>query len=779
MSAVTEIVSILVLAAVLFFLLHILIKKAREVIEQHRRDTVRVERDDDPFFLDYGYRWEWVMVFPILESQEEPNGYQIEFSLRNIVNRLHKAGLQTKLFFSVQKDKIFCKIRAPYERISQEAERIGFNVLADPEKLREECEQGRHSWKGFKVVDVNKVSIFGPYDYIYLKYLPQREDLMKLYKKKMRLSRPKSDGVFDNLDRLKLTLSIINARIVDGGCFLDIPKLVARKAILGMFPLHSHSKLVDLQQKWLLFFQLPWKQPIDQIKGYFGEKIGLYFVFLGHYTTWLIFPAFIGVLTWIDVALSQDDPSQAVVIPYFSVFIALWATLFLEFWKRKESTVAMRWGMTEYEENEQPRPQFKGVEKRSPIDSSPLLFFPMSEKRKLILESQSIIWTVISIVIGAVASIFVLKYFLTTGSVGSKLDIAGVSAGSIIASLVNAIQIQVMEVVYSKLALYLNDLENHSTNTEYEDALIAKTFMFQFVNSYASLFYISYIKSPSTGNVFGDCPPDGGCMIELQTALGTIFLTRLALGNITEIGIPWVTGMLRKKEETEGLQQNVDMSTCEKEFLDNEYHVMLGPFGDYAEMIIQFGYATLFVAAFPLAPFMSLVNNYIEIRVDSWKLCQQCRRPEPSGAQDIGTWYTILEIMSICSVITNGALFAFTSNQLNNYTWQTRVGYFVLFEHLVLLTKFGVAYFVNDVSYSVVVQLQRQKHLRAKVVDNKPDLDDNDDEFSSGAFQSQVLLDLTISGTDTDYFVDESDIVLDTPDDEGQNYDDNEELWFA
>lgn len=36
--------------------------------------------------------------------------------------------------------------------------------------------------------------------------------------------------------------------------------------------------------------------------------------------------------------------------------------------------------------------------------------------------------------------------------------------------------------------------ENHRTDTAYEDNLIAKTFMFQFVNSYASLVYIAFIK---------------------------------------------------------------------------------------------------------------------------------------------------------------------------------------------------------------------------------------------------------------------------------------------
>lgn len=40
----------------------------------------------------------------------------------------------------------------------------------------------------------------------------------------------------------------------------------------------------------------------------------------------------------------------------------------------------------------------------------------------------------------------------------------------------------------------LHSQENHRTDTAYEDNLIAKTFMFQFVNSYASLAYIAFIK---------------------------------------------------------------------------------------------------------------------------------------------------------------------------------------------------------------------------------------------------------------------------------------------
>lgn len=51
-----------------------------------------------------------------------------------------------------------------------------------------------------------------------------------------------------------------------------------------------------------------------------------------------------------------------------------------------------------------------------------------------------------------------------------------------------------MSAVYNRVAVLLTDAENHRTDTAYEDSLIGKTFVFQFVNSFASLFYIAFVK---------------------------------------------------------------------------------------------------------------------------------------------------------------------------------------------------------------------------------------------------------------------------------------------
>lgn len=50
-------------------------------------------------------------------------------------------------------------------------------------------------------------------------------------------------------------------------------------------------------------------------------------------------------------------------------------------------------------------------------------------------------------------------------------------------------------------------------------------------------------------------------------------------------------------------------------------------FYEYLEMVIQFGFVTIFVSAFPLAPLFALINNIFEIRLDARKMITIYRRP--------------------------------------------------------------------------------------------------------------------------------------------------------
>lgn len=69
--------------------------------------------------------------------------------------------------------------------------------------------------------------------------------------------------------------------------------------------------------------------------------------------------------------------------------------------------------------------------------------------------------------------------------------------------------------------------------------------------------------------------------------------------------------------------------------------------------VLQFGFITLFVAAFPLAPLFALLNNWVEIRLDAQKFVCHTRRGVPERTEDIGMWFKILQYLAHIAVITN------------------------------------------------------------------------------------------------------------------------------
>lgn len=54
-----------------------------------------------------------------------------------------------------------------------------------------------------------------------------------------------------------------------------------------------------------------------------------------------------------------------------------------------------------------------------------------------------------------------------------------------------------------------------------------------------------------------------------------------------------------------------------------------------------------------MAPLFALVNNWVEVRLDAQKFVCEYRRPVAQRAQDIGIWFTILEVITYLAVISN------------------------------------------------------------------------------------------------------------------------------
>ncbi|XP_045567855.1 anoctamin-2-like, partial [Salmo salar] len=235
------------------------------------------------------------------------------------------------------------------------------------------------------------------------------------------------------------------------------------------------------------------------------------------------------------------------------------------------------------------------------------------------------------------------------------------------AVIINLVVILILDEIYGAVAVWLTELEIPRTESSFEQHLILKVFLLKFMNAYAPIFYVAFFKGRFAGRpgdyvyVFNDyrmeeCAP-GGCLIELCIQLSIIMVGKqLIQNNVFEIGIPKLKKLIRAwKDKGISLEEREEQRARPPQQWNLDYTLV--PFEgltpEYMEMIIQFGFVSLFVASFPLAPLFALLNNVIEIRLDAKKFVTELRRPDAVQAKDIGIWYNILSGMGKFSVIIN------------------------------------------------------------------------------------------------------------------------------
>jgi anoctamin-10/anoctamin-7 len=665
-----------------------------------------------------------------------------------IVQALNKAGFETKQVYSVRDERkpdekeIYCLIRARPNLIMEHAERMGLLMPLQSMKLKEMAYAGYNFGDTGQyirpVILTNKVlePRFGkecrdPYGDHYAGY--RREARLN----DLWVRNGPNGSPFSTMMRLKVIDNVVKAKHIDGGAFIPVNTLILKGAALAYYPLHEPKELQGLSDQWIVWVHKKdgsikwkfWDIPVTPIKDYFGEKVAIYFAYLTHYTKWLLYPAAAGAIAQIWILAELDVNGQA-VLP-FTIIVAMWTVIYLENWKRRQCMLQMKWGTAKFEDVEEDRPEFEGDDTKDPTTGLQTTWYDPMKRQVTSYYNLSLIGVMITCVIGVIAAIFLFRYWSfgwgsrdADGNLNAeRLVIAGEPMGDILASLMTALQIQILGGAYKKLADWMTNKENHQTQTQYEDSLIAKVFLFQFCNSYSSLFYIAFIK-PTLEQCGGGNP--GECLDELFLQLFIIFGTRLVSGNAMEIGLPWAERKYKEYKHNKNPDAK-ELSTVETQYDLDEYGDE-GIFEDYAEMSVQFGYATLFAPACPIAPVMALANNYVELRVDAMKLCNNTRRPIPKGAGDIGTWYSILSIMATLAVATNGLLLAFTSKLFNgpDATYRGlsnsyRVWIFLVFEHAVLILRYTLETLIPDTPEVCEIQAKRTARLTEKVILLTPD----------------------------------------------------------
>ncbi|XP_062452469.1 anoctamin-8 [Rhea pennata] len=282
--------------------------------------------------------------------------------------------------------------------------------------------------------------------------------------------------------RAKQGESLHNIHFLEGQPI--IPELAARGVIQQVFPLHEQRILKRLMKSWVQ--AVCEAQPLDDICDYFGVKIALYFAWLGFYTSAMVYPAVFGSILY--TFTESDQTSQDICCVVFAIFNVIWATLFLEEWKRRGAEFAYKWGTldTPAESIEEPRPQFRGVKRISPVTSAEEFYYPPWKR----LLFQCLVSLPLCLVCLSFVFLVMLGCFQIQELVLSVKELPRIIR--FLPKIVLAVIVTACDEVYKKIAYWLNDMENYRLQSAYEKHLIIKIVLFQFVNSYLSLFYIGF-----------------------------------------------------------------------------------------------------------------------------------------------------------------------------------------------------------------------------------------------------------------------------------------------
>ncbi|KAK4884573.1 hypothetical protein RN001_000844 [Aquatica leii] len=508
---------------------------------------------------------------------------------------------------------------------------------------------------------------------------------------------------------------------------LIIPKCLLAGVISQVFPLHDPPTLERLQKIWVR--DIHSEQPIDEICDYFGVKIGMYFAWLGHYTMVLSIPAIVGFLFWL-CCNGKNQHLEDVGFVLFSLFNVVWTTVYLQAWKRYSAELAFRWGTLDERKDllADPRPLFRGPLQPSPVTGRLEPWQP-AWRRHFYRYFVSV--PLIAVCLAAVFIVMIVSLQIQDWW-DRQLYARGLPSWlGYVPKVMLAIVISLMDEAYLKIAVWLNDKENYRLETKYENHLIGKVALFQFVNSFLSLFYIAFYLQDQA---------------RLKEQLAALLISRQVIGNLKESAWPYMLEHMRlakmsfdlwgvltptgtrsppgvkeseNPEETNETTATQNSANFKRSISQAELESSLfkydGTFADHLEMMIQLGYVILFSSAFPPAAICALLNNFIEIRSDAFKLGYICQRPFGQRVPNIGTWQNCMEYMGIMAVLVNCALIGLSGQvhrMFPDMTATQTILLIVALEHIMLCIRFLITCAIPDLPSWLATEMAKIEWAR-------------------------------------------------------------------
>lgn len=472
-----------------------------------------------------------------------------------------------------------------------------------------------------------------------------------------------------------------------------VRKLESEHFVRQVFLLHDEIKRKKLLKSWALNWWDLTNQPIDEIYSYFGTKIAIYFAFLGMYTRWMFFPAAFAI----TLQLIDFGSLQLLVLPVFFIGIILWAVIFSQFWKRKNSALLARWQIS-YSAGVDLGHKLLGMEwssLQSPVEllrkcgtdkTNDKEAYQRNEWFGCLMRFRNDAMVILSII--CLQLPFELAY----------AHLYEVFRSDVMKFALTAIYLFVIQYftrVGGKISVKLIKYENNETTEKRADSLVYKVFGLYFMQSYIGIFYHALLHRN---------------ILTLRQVLIQRLLVYQVLENLLENSLPYLKYSYKKYKVRNKKKREKGSSTgkiqftsrVEKEYMKPSYSASIGEeledglFDDFLELALQFGMIMMFACAFPLAFTFSALNNITEIRTDALKLLTMFKRPIPRAATNIGAWLNIFQFLIVMSICTNCAILVWLYDQEGNWSIEPGLAAILVMEHLLLLIKFGFSRFVPE-----------------------------------------------------------------------------------
>ncbi|RDL31391.1 Plasma membrane stress response protein-like protein [Venustampulla echinocandica] len=476
-------------------------------------------------------------------------------------------------------------------------------------------------------------------------------------------------------ERLRIVHLLITKPKAERGAGIT-PKSGEWENVESIFALHDHKFnkewIKDLGSKYLLN-----SEDLTKIRDRFGEKIAFYFAFLQSYFLFLTFPAGFGFCSW--VILGQYSP-------WYAIINGLWCIFFVEYWKKQETDLAVEWGVRGVSRIQHKRPNFRHERViKDPVTGEEIKFYPATKRlTRQLLQVPFAIFA--SLVLGSlIALCFSIEVFISEvydGPFKSYL----VFLPTVLLTLIMPISSTLLTGFASKLT----DFENYETTDAHEAAMVSKIFVLNFITSYLPIFLTAFVYVPFaqiivpyldvlqvTVRPFAEdekqmTAPKSEFQINpdrLKKQIIYFTVTAQIVNFGMEIAVPYLSRRFSRKVKEIKADRTTNNGASgdaaddhpeEAAFLArvrNEAELSVYDVTtDLREMVVQFGYLSLFSVIWPLTAVSFLINNWIELRGDALKIAVQTQRPVPWRADSIGPWLNALGFLSWLGSLTTAAI---------------------------------------------------------------------------------------------------------------------------